>query len=350
MKKVLASILALMMVFSLCACGSNSQGSAASGSSAAASGEETTAGSKAEYTITVSLTTSDDSACNQVIYYLADQLKEKSGGRIELDVYPNGTLANDTNSVEGVQMGTIGMTLVSSANYSQFDANQAVFDLPFLFPTKEDAYKFFESDLAGELAASLENYGFHCFGYMDYGYRLLTNNVREVDSLEDLKGLKIRTMNSTYQVKTWECLGTVPTIISFSELFTALQQNTVDGQENPWGNIVSQKFYEVQKYATETHHILTVCPMVISKDIYDSMPEDLQEIMTECAQDALIASRDMVNEEEKNGAQTAADSGMIITQMPEDEIAKMREACQPVYDSMADEVGDIVNQVASYFD
>ena len=110
---------------------------------------------RAEYVISVSVTTSDDSACNKAIYYMADLVKERSGGRVELDVYCNGTMANDVGSVEGVQMGTIGMTLVSSANYTQFDSNQAVFDLPFLFPTKEDAYRFFESDLAGKLAESL---------------------------------------------------------------------------------------------------------------------------------------------------------------------------------------------------
>lgn len=349
MKRLTALFLVLGMLLVLPACGGGGNGGdtpsqTPEGGQTAGSGT-----GEAEYTVTVSLTTADDSACNKVIYYLADQVEEKSGGRIVFDVHPNGTLANDTGSVEGVQMGTIGMTLVSSANYTQFDSNQAVFDLPFLFPSKEDAYAFLDSDVAAELAASLEDYGFHCFGYMDYGYRLLTNSVKEVKSLEDLKGMKIRTMSSTYQVQTWECLGTNPTVISFSELFTALQQKTVDGQENPWGNIVSQKFYEVQKYATDTHHILTICPMVISKDIYDSMPEDLQAILTECARDALLQSREMVNEEEAASAQIAADAGTIITSMPEEEIAKMRQACQPVYDSMAEEAGEIVHTVESFF-
>lgn len=347
MKKFVTAAMAVLMVFSLAACGNSKAPSDSQVSDTSGNAENT--GSKPEYVISVSVTTSDDSACNKAIYYMADLVKERSGGRIELDVYPNGTMANDIGSVEGVQMGTIGMTLVSSANYTQFDSNQAVFDLPFLFPTKEDAYRFFESDLAGELAESLSNYGFRCFGYMDYGYRLLTNDVKEVQSMADLKNMKIRTMSSTYQVQTWECLGTVPTVISFSELFTALQQHTVDGQENPWGNIISQKFYEVQKYATDTHHILTVCPLVMSQDIYDSMPEDLQKVVDECAAETLVAARDMVNEEEAGAVETATAAGMVVTSASDDMIQEMREVCQPVYDSMKQEIGDIVTRVEDFF-
>ena len=167
--------------------------------------------------------------------------------------------------------------------------------------------------------------------------------------MADLEGLKIRTMSSTYQVQTWECLNTVPTVISFSELFTALQQHTVDGQENPWGNIISQKFYEVQQYATDTHHILTVCPLVISRDIYESMPEDLQTILDECAAETLIAARDMVTAEEDAAVEVATEAGMIITPASDEMIAEMREACQPVYDSMEQEVGEIVTRVENFF-
>lgn len=344
MKKIFAISLISIMALSLAACGGDTSTNEPSGDAGTDSTTTTP-----EYTISVSLTTSDDSACNEAIYYMADLVQERSGGRVVLDVYPNGTMANDIGSVEGVQMGNIGMTLVSSANYTQFDPNQAVFDLPFLFPTKEDAYEFFESDLAAELAASLSDYGFHCFGYMDYGYRLLTNDVREITSMADLEGLKIRTMSSTYQVQTWECLNTVPTVISFSELFTALQQHTVDGQENPWGNIISQKFYEVQQYATDTHHILTVCPLVISRDIYESMPEDLQTILDECAAETLIAARDMVTAEEDAAVEVATEAGMIITPASDEMIAEMREACQPVYDSMEQEVGEIVTRVENFF-
>ena len=350
MKKLLSAVLALLMVFSLAACGSTEAPAAEpqAPSNTETSNTETSA-SAPDYVISVSVTTSDDSACNKAIYYMADLVKEKTNGRVKLDVNPNGTMSNDVGSVEGVQMGTIGMTLVSSANYTQFDSNQAIFDLPFLFPTKEDAYRFFESDLAAELSESLTDYGFHCFGYMDYGYRLLTNDVKEVKSMADLKGMKIRTMSSTYQVKTWECLGTVPTVISFSELFTALQQHTVDGQENPWGNIISQKFYEVQKYATDTHHILTICPLVMSRDVYESLPADLQQIIDECAMETLLAARDMVNEEETTAVETATAAGMTVTSASDEMIAEMREACQPVYDSMEKEIGDIVTRVEDFF-
>lgn len=366
MKKFFATVLSATMAISLAACGGSSKPAATTAAPAttAAAAETTAAETKAEeteapateataaeaeYTISVSLTTADDSACNKMIYYMGDLVKEKTNGRVVFEVFPNGTMANDTGSVEGVQMGTIGMTLVSSANYATFDKNQSVFDLPFLFPTKDDAYAFFDSDLAKQLASGLDEYGIHCFGYMDYGYRLLTNNVKEITSLDDLKGLKIRTMNSPYQVKTWESLGTVPTIISFSELFTALQQNTVDGQENPWGNIISQKFYEVQKYATDTHHILTVCPLVMSRDVYESLPEDLRAIVDECAAEALVKGRELVNIEDEQGAKTASDAGMTVSPISEEEIAKMREACQPVYDMMLEDVGDIVTEVQDFF-
>lgn len=352
MKKAIALVLAIIMMLSLAACGTSAKTETpaeqpAKPADTVAPAEPTEV--EPEYVITVSVTTADDSACNKAIYYMADLVKEKSGGKVVMEVYPNGTMANDIGSVEGVQMGTIGMTLVSSANYTQFDKNQAVFDLPFLFPTKEDAYKFFDSELAAELAASLDDYGFHCFGYMDYGYRLLTNDVKEIASFADLKNMKIRTMSSTYQVETWKCLGTVPSVISFSELFTALQQHTVDGQENPWGNIISQKFYEVQKYATDTHHILTICPLVISKDVFESLPADLQAVVDECAAETLLKARELVNAEEAVAVDTATAAGMIVSAASDEMIAEMRAACQPVYDSMEAEVGDMVVRVQEFF-
>lgn len=136
MKKFIAAACTMLMVFSLAACRDSTQ------LPLVLPATPETLFPAPEYVISVSVTTSDDSACNKAIYYMADLVKERSGGRVELDVYPNGTMANDVGSVEGVQMGTIGMTLVSSANYTQFDSNQAVFDLPFLFPTKETPTAF----------------------------------------------------------------------------------------------------------------------------------------------------------------------------------------------------------------
>ncbi|MEL7622378.1 MAG: TRAP transporter substrate-binding protein [Clostridiales bacterium] len=299
----------------------------------------------AEYIIKVGHTTSENHSSHLTFVKFKELVEAKSAGRIGVEIYPNGTLGNDRECIEGVQMGTITMTGISSAMVAQFEKSLSIFDLPFLFPNRETAYKVFEDPaVGGVLKTNMEAKGFVCLGFAEAGYRNLTTTAKQVKTMADLKGMKIRTMSSNYHVAAWEAYGASPTPISFSELYTALQQKTVDGQENPYGLILSQKFNEVQPYCTETGHILTVVPLIINKEFVDSLPDDLEKAVLEAGAEAVQYNYGLAQEEEETAKQELIDSGMEIFPLANEEKDKFRKAAMVVYDAMKAEIGsDIID-------
>lgn len=290
-------------------------------------------------TIKVSLTTAETHSCNQSFETFKQVLEEISGGQFYVEIYPNGQMGNDRESVEDVQLNNIQMTNISSAIVAQFEPSLAVFDLPFLFESRETLHQMFEDEnIGGVLCSNMEEKGFKCLGFWDAGYRHLTNGKKTIKTPEDLKGMKIRTMSSDYHIKAWELYGATPTPVAFTELFTALQQGTVDGQENPYGLIVSQKFYEVQPYLSTTGHILTVAPLIISKEFYDSLTDQQQLWIQEAATEATLANKKFAEEEEETAKKEILSAGVEIYEMTGEEKEKFRDLAQPIYESMKETV------------
>lgn len=336
------------MVFLLAAClmlagcggtgGTSDTKVAATGSTQAS--ESTASTAAANYIIKVGHTTSENHSSHLTFVKFKELVEAKSGGQIAVEIFPNGTLGNDRECIEGVQMGTITMTGISSAMVAQFEKSLSIFDLPFLFPSREVAYEVFaDPAVGGVLKSNLEAKGFLCLGFAEAGYRHLTTTAKQVKSMADLKGMKIRTMSSNYHVAAWEAYGASPTPISFSELYTALQQKTVDGQENPYGLILSQKFNEVQPYCSETGHILTVVPLLINKEFVDSLPEELQKAVLEAGDEAVQHNYILAQEEEEAAKQALIGSGMEIFSLANEEKDKFRKAAIVVYDAMKAEIG-----------
>ncbi len=314
---------------------------AATGGSQAA--ENPTSPAAAQYIIKVGHTTSENHSSHLTFVKFKELIEAKSGGQIAVEIYPNGTLGNDRECIEGVQMGTITMTGISSAMVAQFEKSLSIFDLPFLFPNREVAYEVFaDPAVGGVLKSNLETKGFVCLGFAEAGYRNLTTTAKQVKTMADLKGMKIRTMSSNYHVAAWEAYGASPTPISFSELYTALQQKTVDGQENPYGLILSQKFNEVQLYCTETGHILTVVPLIINKEFMDNLPDDLRKAVQEAGDEAVQYNYILAQEEEETAKQALIDSGMQIFPLAGEEKDKFRKAAVVVYDAMKAEIGSSI--------
>lgn len=251
--------------------------------------------------ITIQLNSSqgEGSVAVQGAYKMKEYVENKLGtDRIEIQVFPDAQLGSDVNILEGMKLGTHDALIVGSP-LTNVDTKFFLFDLPYLFNTREDVEKVTKGEIGELLNASLEEKGYVNLGYWFTGWRQITNNVRPIYTPEDLKGLKIRISTSPSRQALFEQLGAAPAALSASETFSALQQGVVDGQENPIYVLVTSAYQDVQKYASITNHLVLVYEVVFAKDKWDSYPEDVQQALREAAQLVQDESWAMTEELEK---------------------------------------------------
>ncbi|MFA6506302.1 MAG: DctP family TRAP transporter solute-binding subunit, partial [Treponemataceae bacterium] len=182
-------------------------------------------------------------------------IESRLPGKYDIQVYANSQLGDDVRATEAVRMGTLEMVATTASPVTGLVPELNVFDLPFIITSEKGADAIFDGPVGAKFSALLEAKGFKNLCFMENGFRQLTNSAREVKTPADLKGMKVRTMQNPLHLAAWKALGANPTPMAFSEVFTAMQQKTIDGQENPIPTIYLQKFNEVQKYATLSGHI-----------------------------------------------------------------------------------------------
>ena len=301
MKRIFALLLTVVMVMSLAACGSKEEAKAPEASKPAASAPAATT-EKKENTETIkwvaSCANTEDHPAVQGVFKFAELLNEKSGGRLQMDVFHSAQLASDRDCIEGMQMNTIQAGIMVSSALAGFTDALLAFDLPFLFPNSAAGAKLCDSEVGAEMLSSLDDIGIKGLGFMEYGMRNITNSKRPIETPDDLKGIKIRTMENQIHMGAFSSMGADPTPMAFGELFTALQQGTIDAQENPLSVITSSKFNEVQTYLSVTEHVYSAAPLMVSKTAYDALPADLQAIVDEAAQEACVWQRAYLAEAE----------------------------------------------------
>jgi tripartite ATP-independent transporter DctP family solute receptor len=224
--------------------------------------------------------------------YFADLVNKKSGGKITIQVFHSSQLGDQKTLVEGLVYGTIDMALVGSASLSQFQPQVGIFDLPFLFDDLEHAYRSLDT-VGMDIGKALEPKGIKLLGYMENGVRHMTDNVREIKSPADMKGLKIRVQTSKVFISMMKALGASPTPMALDELYSAMQAGTVDGQENPAAHIYTQRYYEVQKYASLTAHAYAPEPVLISMIRWNSFTPEVKQIFLDSAKEAIAWQRDL---------------------------------------------------------
>lgn len=276
-------------------------------------------------------------------------VEKESNGKIKVEYFPNAVLGGDRELTEAVQMGTVTMMLSSTSPVANFDKSFYLFDLPFLFPDRETAYKVLDGPVGQKLLDNLSSQGIKGLGYWENGFRNITNSKRPIKKLEDLEGLKLRTMENKLHIAAWKQLGANPTPMAFGELFTALQQGTVDGQENPLALIVSNKFYEVQDYLTLSGHVYTPFVIMMNKDFFDSLPQDLQQVVLDAVKQAGEYQRNLIKEQESDNLKVIKNAGVEVYELPKEEKDRMRKQLKPVYDMAGDMIGDpqLVDQLVA---
>ncbi|MDR3231883.1 MAG: DctP family TRAP transporter solute-binding subunit [Synergistaceae bacterium] len=258
-------------------------------------------------------------------------VEEKSGGRIKVELYPNGQLGGDRELSESVQMGTLQIALPATSVLAGFDKRFQVLDLPFLFTTRETAFEALDGALGEKLNSLLPALGFGCLGYIENGFRHITNSRQPITQPGDLKGVKLRTMENAMHIAFFRQLGANPTPMSFGELYTALQQGTVDGQENPATLIYESKFYEVQKYLSTTGHVFSVVILLSSQSFMDSLPGDLRQIVVDAAAAFVKEHRRLMPESEVENMKVLREMGMAINELTPEQKKPFLEATSPVY-------------------
>lgn len=320
MKKFLVLLLAACMVFAFAACGGGSN------EPASADPEET-------FTLTIGTTVQDDSATGRALLEVfKPYIEEHSNGRIEVIVQNNSVLGSDREIYEALQLNTVQASQGPLSTLANFDPDFAVCDLPFLFTSKEEAYENLDGEFGDALAATLPQYGMRIIAYGENAFRNISNNQHPVKTAEDLKGLDIRVMESPVNIATYKAMGTNPTPMAFSELYGALQNGTVDGQDNGIVLTYTNKLYEVQPYYTFTHHLYAANAVVVSEEFWQSLPEDLQQVVTEASFEAMKFQRDLNTQLEDELVATMEAAGVTFDTLPDEEIAKLVEATKDVWD------------------
>lgn len=266
-------------------------------------------------------------------------VEEQTDGNIAVEIYPNGLLGDDRTMIEGLQLGTLEAVGVSTSMLANWAPPMLAYDLPFIFPDVETAYKVLDGPYGEKVGKLLEEEGIVFLAYFENGFRQLTNNIREVNSVEDIDGLKIRVMQTPVHIETWSTLGASPTPMTYTELFTAMQQGVIDGQENPYGNTAMDKFYEVQDYMTVTNHVYNPMGLVISKTFFDSLSEDEKKIVQDAAVEAGDYQRQLNQEQNETYKQTIIDSGITMTELTPEARAGFEEKAKGVYDEFVDDIG-----------
>ena len=237
-----------------------------------------------------------------------DLVEAGSNGKIDVQVFPSSQMGPDREIIEGVQTGVLEMAIPPSSFFAGWDPAFAVIELPYMYASKDIAYEVLDGDAGAEMLARVENQGLVGLGWLELGVRNVTNNVRPVATPEDLEGVKLRTMKVPAHVATFETLGANPTPMNFGEVYSALQQGVIDGQENPLAIITSQRFYEVQKYLSTTAHVFAVYMPVISKPFFEGLSAEHQQLVRESMaaarsyQAELVAAEDTAQLEEIRAA------------------------------------------------
>jgi C4-dicarboxylate-binding protein DctP len=245
----------------------------------------------AEYTLKFSHVVSPDTPKGKAADYFAKRVAELSHGKIEVKVYPNGVLGKDKAVLRKMKFNSIQMAAPTFSKFTGLVPQLGVFSLPFIFKDENHLHKVLDGEVGQKLLDMVTKKGYVALAYWDNGFKEMSDNVRPLIKPSDAKGLKFRVMNSKVLMAQFRAIGAIPQPLPFSEVYSALQQGVVDGQENTISNIYTKKFYEVQKYMTMTNHGYLGYMVVMSKRAWSKLPADMQKVVKQAMKEATAKER-----------------------------------------------------------
>ncbi|MGN0659316.1 MAG: TRAP transporter substrate-binding protein [Emergencia sp.] len=298
-KRLLSVALILALVLSLAACGGSGDGEG--------SGELTEA-----VKLSLGHSNNTDHHYQVLAETFGEIVSEKTDGMVTVDIYPAEQLGAGPEMLEACKTGTQDLVLGPDAYLANYDKSFEVLGMPYMFDDWEAVKAFPETEVAKQLEAKAEEQGFVILGWAANGFRQVTAN-KEINSPDDMKGLKIRVGSSAIMSDLLATLGCNPTSLPMSETYSGLQTGIVDGQENPAANIIGSKFYEVQKYMAVTRHVYTTEPLVMSKAKFDSLPEDVQNILLEAGKEVCATDVETCAAADEEDIKYIEEQGVTVT-------------------------------------
>lgn len=240
---------------------------------------------------------------------------EKTDGKVKIDLFPDGQLGHDKELTDGMGLGTIDMGMIGVEPVTTMEPKLQAINLPYIFKDRETAYSVLDGEIGQAMVAGLpEQSGVRILGYFENGFRHISNSIGEIQSVEDLKGLKIRTPESTVSLAIFEALGANPTPMSFGELYTGLQQGTVNGQENPAALFYTSKFFEVQDHIALTRHMYSPMLLAISEQKWSSLSSELQNAIQMAADEAKDYERILSQQQEEEFIEKVKEEGVTVSE------------------------------------
>lgn len=268
----------------------------------------------------------------------AEVIAAKSNGKYKIQNFYASALGNEREAMEAVQLGTLDLCMTSTGPVPNFVPDVAILDIPFLFRDYAHARATLDGPVGQEMLTKFDSKGFKALGWGENGFRHMTNSKHAVNGPADLKGLKMRTMENPVHIQAYKGFGIIPTPMAISEVFTALQQGTVDGQENPISVIQSWKFDQVQKHLTLTGHVYSPAVLLMGKALFDKLPAADKQIFLDAAKEAIKANRARIDEDERTGVAFLRSKGMLVVENVDR--TKYQEALKPVFAEFSKKFGE----------
>jgi TRAP-type transport system periplasmic protein len=284
---------------------------------------------QAQTTMRISISVAQNSHQGVAIDTFAKEVEKRTAGRYKIQPFYAGALGAERESIEAVQLGTQELTFTSTGPVPNFVPDVRILDIPFLFSGKPHARAVLDGPIGQELLGKFDSKGFKALAWGENGVRHMTNSKRAVNSPDDLKGLKMRTMENPVHVAAYKGFGIITTPMAFTEVFTALQQGTVDGQENPLSVIMAAKFEQVQKHLSLTGHVYSPAVFLMNKAAFDKLPDADKKAFLESAAVAVAANRARVDEDDAKGVNELRSKGMQVVENVDK--AKFVSTLAPVY-------------------
>lgn len=291
---------------------------------------------QAETTIRIGHVLSDSHSWNIAAQGFANEVAEKTEGRVRIDVFPGGQLGNEKDMIEGLQFGAIQGGVIGAGSFQTIEPKVGIIEMPYAWSSREQAFAALDGDLGAALARTLEDKNIKVLAWWENGYRNVTNSKRPIVVPADLEGLKVRVTPDKVRLETFEQMGAQPAPLAFGELYSALQQGVFDAQENPLSIIWSSSFFEVQKYVSTTQHVWGAATLALSKPVWDKLSPEDQEIVAAAAREWGEKQRQMVADSDAEMIANLKDKGMEFNDVDR---AAFEAAVEPVWDRNADVFG-----------
>lgn len=341
--------LSVLMMFSLflTACGGGAQKPAESVAQTGGQAAPTEApkGDGQTFVVKAGHSLTEDHPYNLALKKMAENVEKKTNGKVKIEVYPLSQLGAERELTEALTLGTADMSITSTAPVTNFQKKLGVLDLPFLFESREHAYKVLDGKVGQQLLKELESANLVGLAWAENGFRHITNGTKDIKTPADMKGFKIRTQENQIHLAAFEALGAKPTPMAWTEALTALQQGVVDAQENPAIVADTYKLYESkQTHLSLTGHVYSAALILFSKPVWDKLPADVQQVIAEEAKAAGQYERELMIKMEEQAIKNLKEKGVVITEDVDKQA--FRDAMKPVYEKFSGEFGkDLVDEI-----